>query len=408
MRKLSPMLQRCLIALLLIFVTATVTAQDVATPGAPLAATLAVLPPGIPDPTAFQWSLVADGFDSPIGIVSANDGTGRLFAWEQSGKIWVIKDGEVSLDPFLDIGILLPADVIKGGYTEQGLLGVAFHPQYTDNGLFFLHYSDVKGNTTIARYKVSSDPEKADSAGAQIVLSVNQPFPDHNGGQIAFGPDGYLYIGLGDGGNPDDPLRNGQNMDTLLGKILRLDINGTPYKVPEDNPFVNQSGAKPEIWASGLRNPWRFSFDRQSGDLYIGDVGQWDYEEVNFQPAGQGGQNYGWSAYQGMHPHIKQTIPVDESSLTLPILEYAHTEGCSVTGGYVYRGAALPAMNGIYLYGDYCNGRIWAAVHNSDGTWQNYLWMQTKFVISSFGQDDSGELYLTDYKGGIYQLTVAG
>ena len=402
------MLRRCLIALLLILCTNSVFAQEgVATPGAPMTATMAPLPAGIPDPAGYKWSMVADGFDSPLGLVSANDGSGRIFVVEQGGKIWAIKNGEVALDPFLDIGPLLPPSVSQGGYTEQGLLSLAFHPQYKDNGVFFIHYSDVKGNTTIARYKVSSDPEKADPNSAQIVLKANQPYPDHNGGQIAFGPDGYLYIGLGDGGNPDDPLRNGQNLEQLLAKILRIDINATPYKVPDDNPFVNQSGAKPETWAYGLRNPWRFSFDRQTGDLYIGDVGQWDYEEVDFQPAGKGGQNYGWSAYQGMHPHIKQTNPVDESSLTLPILEYPHTEGCSVTGGYVYRGAALPAMNGIYLYGDYCTGRVWAANRKSDGTWQSYLWMQTGHVITSFGQDDSGELYLVDYKGGIYELTAA-
>lgn len=401
------MFRRLLIIVMFVFFTGTVMAQD-ATPGAPPPSTPAPLPAGIPDPAGFQWSLVADGFDSPIGIVSANDDSGRVFAWEQSGKIWVINGDEVSFDPFLDIGELLPPDVFKGGYSEQGLLGVAFHPQYKDNGVFFIDYIDVKGNTVIARYTVSSDPEVADPASARIVLNVSQPYPDHNGGEIAFGPDGYLYIGMGDGGNPDDPLRNGQKKDTLLAKILRIDINATPYKVPDDNPFVNQSGVKPETWAYGLRNPWRFSFDRQTGDLYIGDVGQWDYEEVNFQPAGQGGQNYGWSAYQGMHPHIKQTISVDESTLTLPVLEYLHTDGCSVTGGYVYRGSVLPTMNGVYLYGDYCNGRIWAAVHQADDTWQSYLWMQTEHVISSFGQDDAGELYLVDYKGGIYKLTAAG
>ncbi len=404
------MLRRCILTLSLFLFTGIAMAQEGgnAQPGAPASATLAPLPAGIPDPAGFQWSLVADGFDSPIGLVSANDGSGRVFVWEQSGKIWIIKDGEVSIDPFLDIGTLLPPTVLQGGYTEQGLLGLAFHPQYKDNGIFFVDYSDTSGNTNIARYKVSSDPEKADATSARIILTVNQPYPDHNGGEIAFGADGYLYIGLGDGGNPDDPLRNGQNLDTLLAKILRIDIDGTPYKVPADNPFVNQSGAKPETWAYGLRNPWRFSFDKQTGDLYIGDVGQWDYEEVDFQPAGKGGQNYGWSAWQGMHPHIKQTIPVDDSTLTLPVLEYPHTEGCSVTGGYVYRGTTLPAMNGIYLYGDYCNGRVWAAAHNPDGLWQSYLWMQTDHVISSFGQDEAGELYLVDYKGGIYKLTAAG
>jgi glucose/arabinose dehydrogenase len=375
-------------------------------PSAPTA-TFAPRPADIPDPAGFQWSLVADGFDSPIGIVPANDGTGRLFAWEQSGKIWSIKDGEVSLDPFLDIGDKFPAAVTQGGYTEQGLLGMAFHPDYKDNGLFFIHYTDMNANTVIARYKVSSDPDKADPASASVILTVQQPFPDHKGGQLAFGPDGYLYIGLGDGGNPDDPLRNGQNKNTLLAKILRIDINGTPYKVPDDNPLVGQADAKPETWAFGLRNPFRFSFDKQTGDLYIGDVGQWDYEEVDFQPAGsKGGQDYGWSAYQGMHPHIQQTLPVDESAMTLPILEYPHTEGCAIIGGYVYRGTALPALNGIYFYGDYCTGRIWAAIRGADSTWHAYLWMQTKYVITSFGQDEAGELYLTDYKGGIYKLTA--
>jgi glucose/arabinose dehydrogenase len=403
------MFRRWLIALTLMLLSNIAMAQEggVATPGAPMAATMAPLPAGFPDPAGFQWKLVTDGFDSPLGLLTANDGTGRVFVVEQGGKIWSMKDGEVGFDPFLDISSLLAPSVFQGGYTEQGLLGVAFHPQYKENGLFFINYTDVKGNTVIARYKVSSDPEKADPNSASIILTINQPYPDHNGGEIAFGPDGYLYIGMGDGGNPDDPLRNGQNMDTLLAKILRIDINGTPYKVPPDNPFINDSAAKPEIWATGLRNPWRFSFDRQTGDLYIGDVGQWDYEEVDFQPAGQGGQNYGWSAYQGMHEHIKQTIPVDDSALTLPILEYAHTEGCSITGGFVYRGVALPAMNGVYLYGDYCAGRVWAAIHAADGTWQNYLWMQTSHIIASFGQDDAGELYLVDYKGGVYKLEAA-
>lgn len=393
------MFKRCILTLIILLFTGVILAQE-STPEP------ASRPAGIPDPERFQWTLVADGFDSPIGLVSANDGTGRVFIWEQSGKIWSIKDGEVNLDPFLDIGELIPPDVLKGGYTEQGLLGVAFHPQYKENGLFFIHYTDVKGNTTIARYKVSADPEKADPTSAFTVLTVNQPFPDHNGGQIAFGPDGYLYIGLGDGGNPDDPLRNGQNKDTLLAKILRIDVNGTPYAVPSDNPFVGQADAKPETWAYGLRNPFRFSFDQKTGDLYIGDVGQWDYDEIDFQPAGQGGQNYGWSAYQGMHPYITQTKPVDVSSLTMPIFEYTHAEGCAVIGGYVYRGTALPSLDGVYLYGDYCTGHVWVGVRDTNGIWQKTLWMQTGRIISSFGQDEAGEVYLVDYKGSIYKLAA--
>ncbi len=394
------MFKRCMVTLILIFCMGTVLAQE-ATPE------VEPRPTGIPDPALFQWTLVADGFDSPIGLVSANDGTGKVFVWEQSGKIWSMKDGEVSFDPFLDIGSLIPPTVVNGGYTEQGLLGVAFHPQYKEKGLFFIHYTDVKGNTVIARYKASADPEKADPSSAFTVLTVNQPFPDHNGGQIAFGPDGYLYIGLGDGGNPDDPLRNGQNKDTLLAKILRIDVNGTPYIVPPDNPFVGQANAKPETWAYGLRNPFRFSFDQQTGDLYIGDVGQWGYDEIDFQPAGQGGQNYGWSAYEGAHPHVKQALPVDESSLTMPTFEYTHAEGCAVIGGYVYRGTSLPSLDGVYFYGDYCTGHVWAGVRGTDGVWQKTLWMQTGRIITSFGQDESGEVYLVDYKGGIYKLTGA-
>ncbi|MCA0456102.1 MAG: PQQ-dependent sugar dehydrogenase [Chloroflexi bacterium] len=391
--------RRILLIITFLFMVNIAAAQDATAEPMPL-------PEGVPDPAGYEWALVADGFDSPIGIVPANDGTSRMFAWEQNGKMWVINGEEVSFEPFLDIGDLIPPSVFQGGYSEQGLLGVAFHPQYAENGYFYIHYSDVNGDTTIARYKVSSDPEVADPASGTILLSVDQPYPDHNGGQLAFGPDGYLYIGLGDGGNPDDPLRNGQNLNTLLGKLLRIDVNATPYKVPADNPFVGRSDAKPEIWAYGLRNPFRFSFDRETGDLFIGDVGQWDYEEVDFAPAGVGGQNYGWSAYQGMHEYIKQTKPIDDSRLTLPILEYTHVYGCSITGGYIYRGEALPDMNGVYIYGDYCNGRMWAAVKNGD-VWQGGVWMETGLTITSFGEDESGELYLIDYKGGIYKLVAA-
>lgn len=383
----------------LVSLSAIVLAQD-STP----------MPPGIPDPAQFQWALLADGFDSPVGLVSPNDGTRRAFIMEQGGLIWIMdENGGVGFDPFLDIAALLPTDVFKGGYTEQGLLGLAFHPQYASNRQFYLNYTNRNGDTVIARYRTTlADPNVADPDSEFILLTIDQPHVDHNGGQLVFGPDGYLYIGVGDGGDPDDPDRYGQKTDTLLGKILRIDVNTEPYAVPADNPFVNDAAFKPEIWAYGLRNPWRFSFDRATGDLYIGDVGQWEWEEVDWQPAGQGGQNYGWSAYQGSHVYLEQPQPVDESSVTMPVLEYPHTDGCAVTGGYVYRGGLLPTMQGVYIYGDYCTGRVWAARRDEAGNWDNTLWKETGLVISSFGQDEIGELYLVDYKGGVYWLAVAG
>jgi glucose/arabinose dehydrogenase len=369
------------------------------------------MPPGIPDPSGYQWVKIADGFDSPLGLVSSPDETGRLFVLEQGGLIWILQpDGTQSIEPFLNIYDLIPRDVTRGGYSEQGLLGLAFHPDYENNGRFFINYTDRQGDTIIARYQVSADdPDQADSASAQILLEITQPFADHNGGQIAFGPDGYLYVGMGDGGSPDDPLRNGQKTDTLLGKLLRIDVNAETYTVPPDNPFVDAPAYKPEIWALGLRNPWRFSFDRQTGDLYIADVGQWLWEEIDFQPAGSpGGENYGWSAYQGSHEYLEQSQPVDPASLTPPVVEYDHGQGCSVTGGYVYRGRALLDLQGVYFFGDYCSGSIFAARRGSLGQWQQTLWIDTGNIITSFGEDESGELYFTDYKGGIYRLERAG
>lgn len=400
MRNITRMMRRFILICLLLSVVAPVVAQESSS-----------RPAGIPDPAGFQWSLIADGFDSPLGLISPTDGTRRKFVIEQGGLIWVIdENNEVAFEPFLDISDLIPADVFKGGYTEQGLLGLAFHPAYAQNRQFYLNYTDRAGDTVIARYLTTiADPNVADPDSARILLTFDQPQVDHNGGHLAFGPDGYLYIATGDGGDPDDPRRNGQNLNTLLGKILRIDVNtGETYTVPPDNPFVGRDDALPEIWHYGLRNPWRFSFDRATGAMLIGDVGQWDWEEIDYQPVGQGGLNYGWSAYQGNHPYLDQPAPVDESTLTPPILEYAHSEGCSVTGGYVYRGAGLPQLHGVYFYGDYCNGRVWAAVQSDDGTWQSALWMETAKVISSFGQDEIGELYLIDYKGDIFRLEAVG
>jgi glucose/arabinose dehydrogenase len=360
--------------------------------------------PLLPDPAHYQWVEVAKDFDSPIYLTNAGDD--RLFVAEQGGLIWIIEDGEVLLDPFLDISMLLSDDVFAGGYTERGLLGVAFHPDYTENGLFFVSYTDVNGDSVIARYHVSADdPNLADPDSATTILTVDQPFADHNGGYIGFGPDGYLYICFGDGGSLDDPSGNGQKTDTFLSKILRIDVNADTYVVPPTNPFVGNPDYLPEIWAVGVRNPWRISFDRATGDLYIGDVGQADWEEVDFQPAdSKGGENYGWSAFQGTHPFKNTPI---SSNVTMPVYEFSHVAGCSITGGYVYRGEALPELQGVYFFGDYCTGHIWTMIRDETGMWRIAPFMDSDQVITSFGEDSRGELYTVDYKGTIYRLEAA-
>jgi glucose/arabinose dehydrogenase len=352
-------------------------------------------------PPPVQLQRIASGLKHPVYLTNAGDGSGRLFIVEKPGTIRIVKGGALLPDPFLDL-----TSLVTSGGSEQGLLGVAFDPEYRTNGRFFVDYIDRNGNTAVARYRVSAgDPDKADPASGAVILGIDQPYPNHNGGDLAFGPDGYLYIGLGDGGSEGDPLGTGQRLDTLLGKILRIDVRGAAYAVPADNPFVGKAGARPEIWAYGLRNPWRFSFDRQTGDLYIGDVGQDAYEEIDFQPAGsQGGQNYGWSIMEGFHPyHGSET-----AGLTLPVAEYPHTRGnCSVTGGYVYRGKAIPAMQGIYLFGDYCTGNTWVMRRTADG-WQTADWFGMAVSISSFGEDEAGELYVLDYRGGEADLLQPG
>jgi glucose/arabinose dehydrogenase len=357
-----------------------------------------------PDPARYQWVKVASDFDSPIFLTHAGDE--RIFVAEQGGLIWIIENGAVLPDPFLDISNLLSDDVFEGGYTERGLLGLAFHPDYSENGQFFVSYTDVNGDSVIARYQVmADDPNLADPDSAVTILTVDQPFADHNGGYIGFGPDGYLYIGFGDGGSLEDPSNNGQKTDTFLSKILRIDVNADTYTVPQDNPFVDNANYLPEIWAVGVRNPWRMSFDRATGDLYIGDVGQWDWEEVDFQPADSiGGENYGWSAYQGAHPFKDQPTSGD---VTMPIFEYPHTEGCAITGGYVYRGEALPELQGVYFFGDYCTGKIWSMIRDESGAWQAAPFMDTDQVITSFGEDSHGELYALDYKGIVHRLEAA-
>jgi glucose/arabinose dehydrogenase len=359
-----------------------------------------------PDPAAVVLTPIAEDFTRPIYLTHAGDGSGRLFVVEQGGRIWTLNSGARGDTPFLDISALVSQEATRqNGYTERGLLGLAFHPKYAENGLFFVNYTDTTGTTVVARYSVrADDANAADPASAVEILRVEQPFPNHNGGHMEFGPDGYLYISLGDGGSGGDPLNEGQNLAGLLGSILRIDVDvaeGEGYAVPADNPFVGRTDAAPEIWAYGVRNVWRFSFDRETGDMYAADVGQNAWEEVNFIPAGQGGVNLGWNVYEATHPF---SGAAGTSDMVMPIAEYAHNLGISVTGGYVYRGTAIPDWQGAYIYGDFGSGILWAAWRDSTGTWTDDLLMDTDHTISSFGQDEAGELYLVDYNGSIFQF----
>jgi glucose/arabinose dehydrogenase len=340
------------------------------------------------------------GLNAPVHVTHAGDGSGRLFVVEQAGRIRLVRSGALQPTPFLDITSRV------GCCGERGLLSVAFPPGYAAKRHFYVNYTNLAGNTVVARYRLSADPDLADPGSEQIVLSVTQPFSNHNGGQLAFGPDGYLYVGMGDGGSGGDPQDNGQRANTLLGKLLRLDVEaGTqPYAIPPDNPFRTAAGWRGEIWAYGLRNPWRFSFDRSTGDLWIADVGQNRYEEVDFQPTGSaGGQNYGWRLMEGAHCYNPD--PCTTTGLTLPVVEYGRSDGCSVTGGHVYRGSRYPRMQGVYLYGDYCSGRIWG-VRRAGQSFSSVLLLDTAFAISTFGEGEDGAVYVADHaRGEVHALT---
>lgn len=353
-----------------------------------------------------QLQPVVTDLDQPVHVTHAGDGSGRLFVAEKAGTIRIVANNESRPEPFLDI-----TNLVGSSGSEQGLFSVAFHPDFRANGRFFVDYTDKSGDTVIARYQVSSEPDVADPASAVTLLIIDQPYPNHNGGQLAFGPDGYLYIGMGDGGSGGDPQGNGQNTSVLLGKLLRIDVNTEgeqPYGIPTDNPFVGQSDARPEVWAIGLRNPWRFSFDRETGDLFIADVGQGDYEEVNVHPASAGGgKNYGWNRMEGLHCFNPKS-GCDRQGLELPVAEYDHSQGCSVTGGMRYRGTAAPAFGSTYFYGDYCSGTIWGLSEAPGGTWRSTELLASGHSISSFGEDEAGEIYMTDLSdGGVYRLVAA-
>ena len=359
-----------------------------------------------PSANSFKLTEIASGFNRPLYVTHAADASNRLFLVEQSGKIWILNDGSRSAQPFLDVSRLISPAALGTGFTEQGLLGLAFHPDYESNGVFFVNFTDRNSETVVVRYQVSeSNPFLADVNSAQIIFRLAQPYANHNGGHIEFGPDGYLYSALGDGGWANDPLGAGQNRGLLLGSILRIDVDGAlPYAIPLDNPFVDDDGAHDEIWAYGLRNVWRFSFDRLTGDLYMADVGQNQWEEINFQPADSpGGENYGWNVWEGNHifagGHAPNHVP--------PIFEYTRNMGCSVTGGDVYRGESVLELQAAYIFGDYCSGRIWAAWRDQELNWQTEQIMKTGLAISSFGEDEAGELYVIDYAGTLYRFDPA-
>lgn len=346
---------------------------------------------------------VVVGDPQPTGIHHAGDGSGRLFLVSKAGTLSVFDDAAILPQPFLDL-----TPIVRSTGVERGLHGLAFHPDYDVNGFFYVMYTDLNSDSTLARYKVSEDPNVADPASGEILLVIPQPDQFHNASQLQFGPDGFLYIGSGDGGFVGDPNNNAQNLSTLLGKILRIDVDGgSPYAIPPDNPFVGVPGARPEIWAYGVRNPWRFSFDRLTGDLYMGDVGQSTWEEVNFQPASSpGGENYGWRLMEGLHCYNPPTGCFNPS-LTLPILEYEH-QGflgqCSVTGGFVYRGSRFPRFEGAYFYGDWCSGRVWAA-RQIAGQWISTEVLDSSISPNTFGEDEAGELFVgDDNTGTIYKL----
>ena len=378
---------------------------------------------------------VASGLVRPVYVTHAGDDSGRVFIVEQRGQILILED-DLSERPFLDIQDRVESPATGGG-NEEGLLSVAFPPGYAEKGYFYVYYTMRNGDNVVSRFSLSDDPNLADADSEEQILVLPHPqYTNHNGGQLAFGPDGFLYIGTGDGGGGGDPLDNAQDPSSLNGKLLRIDVemdsfrskqskpyerydnqkytcylpmisSGKVYAIPADNPFIDDPDFRPEIWALGLRNPWRFSFDRESGDLFIADVGQNRWEEINFQPADSpGGKNYGWNIMEGEECYGASSC--DTQGLTLPVHVYPifSSTDCSITGGFVYRGEAYPALDGLYIYGDFCSGRIWG-LQQDGGTWQTGLLASTSFRISSFGEDEGGEIYVADMSGGtIYKISM--
>ena len=352
---------------------------------------------------AVTLTRIASGFAQPLGIVHAGDGSGRLFILEQAGRVRILRDGAVVPAPFLDIS----DRVLAGG--ERGLLGLAFPPGFAGKGHFYVDYTRVPdGATVVSRFRLSPDPDAALATGEEGLLLIDQPFANHNAGQLAFGPDGFLYVALGDGGSGGDPFGNGQNRGTLLGNILRIDVESgvAPYAVPPGNPFVQEPAARGEIWAFGLRNPWRFSFD---GDLlYVADVGQNTREEVSLVDIGSGGANLGWPVLEGTYCFAGPESLCQDNDFVDPIYEYENAGGrCSITGGYVYRGVRFPELAGAYFFSDYCSGEIMALRVDDGEVTESRVFPEAVRLLSSFGVDGDGEVYVTTFTGGaVYRLEL--
>ena len=392
----------------------TATTGTAATPGAsttaaPSAATTA----GAPAAPAFRLALepLASGLESPLDVATRRDQPDALYVAEQVGRIRVVRAGVVAPDPVLDIAGIVTA----GG--EQGLLGLAFHPDPTD-GRLFVYYTASDGHQVVSSFRMDpDDPDRADRDSEQVLIRMADPYGNHNGGGMVFGPDGYLYISTGDGGSAGDPLDSGRHLDTLLAKILRIDVDSAPTHgtdgpasaIPAGNPFVDTAGAMPEIWHTGLRNPWRFRFDAANGDMWIGDVGQGSWEEIDRAPAGVGGLDFGWNWMEGTHCYGDRQDDCQAPGMTLPVTEYGHDLGCSVTGGTVYRGEAQPALQGWYVFADYCSGRFWVidAAAAADGIQQPSLVLESGRNISAIAPDSVGELIATDLGSGELLRVVA-
>ena len=367
--------------------TATPASTPVATPAGSIGA------------GAIDLETVVSGLASPVDIATTDDGTGRIYVAEQGGTVRIVDGSTLLPAPFLDIA----ANISSG--SERGLLGIAFHPHFADDPRVFVDYTDTDGNTVVSSFEVGLDADAVDPASERVILQVEQPFSNHNGGSLAFGPDGMLYIGLGDGGSGGDPQGNGQRLDTLLAKVLRIDVDvaegaETPYTIPDDNPHADgANGALPETWVSGLRNPWRFRFDAPTGDLWIGDVGQGAWEEIDVVRAGTKGQDFGWNVMEGAHCY-KPADGCDQSGLTLPVTEYDHSLGCAVIGGVVVRDPATPALDGRYLFSDDCSGNIWAIDPSGDGLREPARLIDSGRSISAINAGTDGTVYVTDLGSG--------
>ncbi|HET9455807.1 MAG TPA: PQQ-dependent sugar dehydrogenase [Candidatus Limnocylindrales bacterium] len=363
-----------------------------------------------PAKVRITFGRVARNLSSPVFVTHSGDGSGRLFIVEQTGRIKILHNGSVLATPFLNIA----AKITNGG--ERGLLGLAFHPDYATNRRFYVNYTNTSGDTVVAEYlRSTGSVNVADAASARILLTIDQPYSNHNGGMLAFGPDRYLYVGMGDGGSAGDPGNRAQNVNNLLGKILRIDVDGKDtgkqYATPSSNPFDGATNGADEVWSYGLRNPWRFSFDRRTGDLWIGDVGQNRWEEIDRSTAGTSGAgrgvNYGWRVMEG-NACYNPSSGCNTSGKTRPIAVYSHSVGCSVTGGYVYRGAQYRDLVGGYLFGDYCSGRVWAVRAHGPASQSPVLMADTSLNISSFGEGQDGRLYVTDIgTGDVWQVVAA-